>query len=173
MCSARWPRSNSAPRSASVSAISHGRLYRLDSAPLYRLIDENAGVGRGIISTLSLHLRARVADRTRDFRYIEQVGRIIAAAQELRHGRFTPGALDEVAERGDALGDLAQVFQEMAHEVYAREQRLTQQVRELRIEIDRERQARQVAQITETDYFQALRERAQDLRDEIAVGEEP
>ena len=35
---------------------------------------------------------------------------------------------------------------------------------ELRIEIDQGRQARQVAEITETDYFQELREKAKALR---------
>jgi CRP-like cAMP-binding protein len=163
---------DSAPRSASVTAISPCQLYRLDSAPLYRLIDEHAGVGRGIINILSLHLRARVADRARDFRYIEQVGKIIDAAQELQRGQLTPGALDEVAARGDALGDLARVFQQMAHEVYTRERRLAEQVRELRIEIDRERQLRQVSEIAASDYFQDLRARADDLRNEIAVGED-
>jgi hypothetical protein len=52
----------------------------------------------------------------------------------------------------------------MASEIYAREQRLRQQVQQLRIELDEVRQARQVAEITETDYFQQLEARAQDLR---------
>ena len=35
---------------------------------------------------------------------------------------------------------------------------------ELRIEIDLARQERQVAEITDSDYFRSLRERAEDLR---------
>jgi hypothetical protein len=52
----------------------------------------------------------------------------------------------------------------MAREVYAREQRLKEQVRELRIEIDETKKAREVAEITETEYFQQLQHRAKQLR---------
>jgi hypothetical protein len=69
-----------------------------------------------------------------------------------------------VAARTDELGHLARVFQRMVREVYQREQRLKQQVAELRIEIDEVKQARQVAEITETEYFQNLRQKAQQLR---------
>jgi CheY-like chemotaxis protein len=49
---------------------------------------------------------------------------------------------------------------------YAREQRLRQQIEELRIEIDESRKARQVAEITETDYFQTLQQKARKMRGE-------
>ena len=52
----------------------------------------------------------------------------------------------------------------MAREVHAREQRLKQEVQQLRIEIDEARTARQVAEITETDYFQDLQRKADQLR---------
>jgi hypothetical protein len=53
----------------------------------------------------------------------------------------------------------------MAREVYAREQSLKQQVQKLRIQIDEGKKAREVAEITESDYFRQLKERAQYLRD--------
>jgi hypothetical protein len=56
------------------------------------------------------------------------------------------------------------MFQRMASEVQARETRLQQQVRDLQIVIDEERQAKRVAEITESDYFQRLRGQADDLR---------
>ena len=46
----------------------------------------------------------------------------------------------------------------------AREQRLRQEVQQLRVEIDQARRAHHVAEITETDYFQQLQERARELR---------
>ena len=52
----------------------------------------------------------------------------------------------------------------MAVEVQAREERLKRQVEELRIEIDEVRKARQVAEITETEYFQDLRQHAAKMR---------
>ncbi len=76
-----------------------------------------------------------------------------------------------MASRSDALGQLARTFQRMAREVQAREERLRQEVRELRIEIDASRQERQVAEITETDYFQSLRSRAAELRRSVSEGD--
>jgi hypothetical protein len=45
-----------------------------------------------------------------------------------------------------------------------REQSLRRQLDQLRIELDLERQAEQVEQVTETDYFGGLRAQASDLR---------
>jgi two-component system cell cycle response regulator len=96
--------------------------------------------------------------------YLEQVGHVVAAAAAVESGTFESGQLDGVARRGDALGQLARVFQRMATEVQARERRLTQEVHKLRIEIDEVRAARQVAEITETEYFQDLQRKASQLR---------
>jgi hypothetical protein len=52
----------------------------------------------------------------------------------------------------------------MAREVYAREQALKEQVHELRIQIDEANRTREVAEITETDYFRKLRSDASSLR---------
>lgn len=116
-------------------------------------------------------LRARLdsslaAKRLRDLEleYLEQVSRVTGAAAALEAGETDLGALAEVALRSDALGVLARRFETMAREVRAREERLREQVRELRIEIDHVHQARQVAEITETDFFRDLQFRANDLR---------
>jgi len=45
-----------------------------------------------------------------------------------------------------------------------REQAMQQQIEELRVEIDHEKRRQQVAEITETEYFQQLRREANDLR---------
>ena len=102
--------------------------------------------------------------RDQELDYLQQVARVTAAAGAVESGEFDAASLAEVARRHDPLGQLARVFQRMAHEVYAREQRLRQQVQELRVEIDEVKKARQVAEITETDYFQGLQERARRLR---------
>ena len=106
------------------------------------------------------------AKRLRDLEleYLEQVSRVTGAAAALEAGEADLGPLAEVALRTDALGVLARRFESMAREVRAREERLRAEVRELRIEIDHGRQARQVAEITETDFFRDLRVRAGDLR---------
>jgi CheY-like chemotaxis protein len=96
--------------------------------------------------------------------YLEQVDHVVAAAAAVEAGTFERRQLDDVARRDDALGQLARVFQRMATEVRARERRLKQEVRKLRIEIDEARAARQVAEITETEYFQDLQRKVSELR---------
>jgi GAF domain-containing protein len=61
------------------------------------------------------------------------------------------------------LGSLA-LLAAGALETYIREQDLRQQVLALRIEIDQSRKVREVAEITETDYFRNLQEKARGLR---------
>ncbi len=102
--------------------------------------------------------------RDMELEYLEQVGYVIGAAGAVESGTFRSEALDPVAAREDALGQLARVFQRMAREVIAREESLRQQVHELQIEIDEAKKARQVAEITETEYFRNLCERAERLR---------
>ncbi len=106
--------------------------------------------------------KKRLHDLERE--YIEQVGHVVEAAGAVENETFEPESLDAVAEREDALGQLARVFQRMAREVRAREQALREQVQQLRIEIDGAQAARQVAEITETDYFQDLQRKVDELR---------
>jgi len=64
----------------------------------------------------------------------------------------------------DEVSTLAQVFEMMIEKVRQREESLKRQVQELRIEIDQTKKAKQVAEITETEYFQELREHAAKMR---------
>ena len=54
--------------------------------------------------------------------------------------------------------------QQMAREVYAREQALKAQVRELRIEIDQAKKDREVSDIVESEFFRDLKSKADRLR---------
>jgi CRP-like cAMP-binding protein len=152
------------PRSASVTAVEDTRLFRLSRDALHQLMWKRPEVMQGIMRILSQRLRARMQDMAEDFKYMQQFARVTAAAAAVEAGIYEPESLDEVAERTDQLGQLARVFQRMVREVVAREQHLKQQVAELRIEIDKAKQARQVAEITESDYFQDLQRKARELR---------
>jgi integral membrane sensor domain MASE1 len=99
-----------------------------------------------------------------ELEYVREVDKVTGAAAAVETGAVVPDALTDVGRRTDRLGQLARVFGRMAQEVYARERRLREQVAQLRIEIDESKKTREVAEITETDYFQRLRERAQQLR---------
>jgi DNA-binding response OmpR family regulator len=52
-----------------------------------------------------------------------------------------------------------------ALEVYMREERMRREIRELHIQIDEAKRARQVAEITDTDYFRTLQQKARKMRD--------
>ncbi len=164
-------------------------LARLKADPVHRdlpvivisALDEMESVIRGIAMGAEdflpkpfdpLLLRARLGAclekkrlRDQEVEYLQQVARVTAAAAAVETGHFELASLDEVAARPDALGQLGRVFQRMAREVYAREQSLKQQVQELRIQIDETKKAREVAEITESDYFRSLRDRAHRLRE--------
>jgi two-component system cell cycle response regulator len=105
--------------------------------------------------------------RDQEIEYLHQVAQVTTAAAAIKSGTFQIESLNEVANRSDELGQLAQVFQEMARQVYAREQHLQQQVLQLRIEIDQARKAREVADITESDYFQSLLVKADEIRNRV------
>jgi nitrogen fixation/metabolism regulation signal transduction histidine kinase len=72
--------------------------------------------------------------------------------------------LNPIAERGDELGQLSRLFQKMARQVYVREQQLKKQVSMLRIEIDESKKQEDVTEITESEYFQELQQKADALR---------
>lgn len=93
--------------------------------------------------------------------------RLTRAAQLMEQDRLTRDEARELeeAEASDEVARLSQVFGRMAREVIVREERLRQQVQQLRIEIDEGKKARQVAEITETDYFQTLKKKAKEMRE--------
>lgn len=152
------------PRSASVTAVQSSHLLQLDRQPLFELMSKHITANQQVIHILCHQLRARVSDMAEDYQYMQQFSRLTSAAVALENGVYDANSLDEVAERPDELGQLGRVFQRMVREVYPREQRLKQQVAELRIEIDQRRQDQQVAEITETEYFQQLSSKLDDLR---------
>lgn len=110
----------------------------------------------GAAATLALYLTDRVI--------AAPILSITNAANEIESGEFDKLCLDKVIDRADELGQLARVFQNMAREVYSREERLKQQVQQLQIEIDHSKRQKQVREIVETDFFQNLQAKARVMR---------
>jgi CheY-like chemotaxis protein/tRNA A-37 threonylcarbamoyl transferase component Bud32 len=88
-------------------------------------------------------LRARISAslekkrlRDQEKAYLEDVHRVIEAAVAVEAGQYVPGRLATIARRDDALGRLARVFDGMVNQVKEREDRLREQIRELRGDID-------------------------------------
>jgi len=72
--------------------------------------------------------------------------------------------LNTIAAQTAPAIDNALIYERTTREAAEREARLQQQIRELRIEIDEQRQRDKVAEITETDYFRAIRDQKDALR---------
>jgi HAMP domain-containing protein len=87
------------------------------------------------------------------------------AAQNVERGDYASVTLEPVIHKNDELGQLARIFQEMMDKVQSREQDLRQKIQTLQIEIDREKEAKQVSEITETEFFQNLQQKAKELRE--------
>jgi hypothetical protein len=101
----------------------------------------------------------------------QPVRKLTGAARAIERGeRFESERIASLTKARDELADLTRVFSQMAIEVQVREERLKRQVEELRIKIDEARKARQVAEITETEYFRHLREHAQEMRERARGG---
>ena len=66
----------------------------------------------------------------------------------------------------NTLASLAAEFAQMAARVQQREEVLRQEVAQLRIEIDESKRKQEADQIMNTDYFQNLRERVKQMREE-------
>lgn len=110
--------------------------------------------------------------RDQEVAYLQQVARLTAAAAAVEAEQFDPESLSELSARTDGLGQLTRLFQQMVRDYHRREQQLKREVRELRIEVDKTRQAQQVGKITGTDYFQQLRGTAGELRKLLEGGEQ-
>lgn len=112
-------------------------------------------------------LRARIGAclekkrlRDQEVLYLRDVSQVTNAASAVEDGRFAAEMLSEVSRREDELGQLARIFQKMAREVLAREERFKKQIETLRVKIDETKKDRQVAELTKTDFFQKLQAQA-------------
>jgi HAMP domain-containing protein len=98
---------------------------------------------------------------------VAPIRQMAGLAEKIGAGNVQEGeaeGLAAVTRRDDELGQMARVFQRMAHEVYTREQNLLKQVEALRIEIDEAKKARQVSEVVDTDTFRDLASRASEMR---------
>ena len=86
-----------------------------------------------------------------------RVGVIVMASAE--PDTYTAGdlkLLNTLACQAAPAIENALIYEKTLQEAQEREARLQNQIRELRIELDEARQAKQVEEITETDYFKLL-----------------
>jgi HAMP domain-containing protein len=98
---------------------------------------------------------------------------LTGSAVEIEAGEpVDPLPLQKIGSARDDVGRLARVFSSMAEQVAQREQALREQVRALRVEINHERRQQAVSQVTDSDFFRDLVQRAQELRSRMQQDEE-
>ena len=89
---------------------------------------------------------------------------ISEAAASVENEEFEVAGLAPVENRRDELGRLARVFKHMIEEVKKREEKLKQQVRKLKIEIDQAKSNQRVKEIVESDFFKSLEANSTSMR---------
>lgn len=152
------------PRSASVTAQEEGVVLRLKQETLHDLMMQQPEITRGVIRILSNRLRRLIHNMSVEFAYMQQFAQLTAAAVAIENEVYAPESLDDVAARPDELGQLGRVFQQTIRELARRDQQLHEQLAHLKIEVDEVKKMRQVAELTESVYFQNLQQQAKRLR---------
>ncbi len=86
-------------------------------------------------------------------------------ARQVAHGDYSHvSKLTSIRNRPDELGTMAAVFSDMVRSVEKREEELKQEVKTLKVRIDRSKQTADLEKITGSDYFKLLKQKAGNLR---------
>ena len=93
------------------------------------------------------------------------LSRLTQAAERIAEGDYAQHLTGpEPAKIDDEISTLTRVFEGMVARVRERVQDLAQKVERLTIEIDESKRQQQVSQIVESDFFQSLQGRADEMR---------
>lgn len=143
------------PRSASVRAESDSSIAALGIDDFRDLLADEPDVAMSVMSGLSGRIRY-----TTDF-----IGEVRQWVQRLAEGNYdaikTPDDVEDTS-----LSALAADFVRMAAQVREREEKLRQEVAELRIQIDEKKRKEQFQEITQSDYYLSMKEKLRALREE-------
>lgn len=144
----------------------------------------DAGASSGVVGAVLASARAEIINDVRlDARYVEghdSIRSLICAPLTSKNEplgavvlvsqvpvTYTAGdlkLLTTLASQAAPAVEHALIYEKTLREAQEREERLRQQVQELRIELDEARQKEKVAEIIGSDYYQRLRDRADSLR---------
>jgi len=143
------------PRSASARANTRAVIATLDIENFKRLVETHPEVSMGVMSGLSGKIRYTTE-------FINEMSRWM---QKLAEGNYQ--GIEAPKDLADSsLSALAADFVRMAARVREREEKLQQEVAQLRIEIDETKRRQEVSQITGSEYYVSLKERLKALREE-------
>lgn len=147
-------------RSASAVAVGPTTLRRLRREGFLMKVHTSPVLTQGVIRLLSLRTR-HMTD------YIERLGHWARLVAEGQYNQAMENIQAEEGVADRALAAVADAVKSMVQAVQEREERLRQEVIQLRIQVDETKRKKQVAEITETDYFRRLAEQAENMREQF------
>lgn len=143
------------PRSASARAESDASIASLSLDDFRALLAREPQVAMSVMSGLSGRIRY-----TTDF-----IGEVRGWVKRMAEGNY--GAIQAPGEVADtSLSALAADFVRMAAQVQAREEKLKQEVAQLRIQIDEKQRREKASEITQSEYFRNLKAQLRSMRDQ-------
>jgi len=142
------------PRSLSARALEAGEVLVLTGDDFRQLLRTYPDMALAVMAGLN----DRIRYTTEFLSEVREWIRRVAVGQYDR----TFAAIKDYQDR--SIETLAAEFAQMAAQVQQREEDLRRQVEELRIEINEAKRQKQLEEITETDYFQTLQNKASLLR---------
>jgi CRP-like cAMP-binding protein len=145
-------------RSASARAETRAVVATLDSETFKHLLEDHPDLAMEVMSGLSNRIRY-----TTDF-----IGEIRQWVQRLADGNYQ-SIQSSSPLQDSSLSALAADFVRMAAQVRDREEKLQQEVVQLRIQIDENKRRQEVSQITESDYYLSLKEKLKALREQADI----
>jgi CRP-like cAMP-binding protein len=145
------------PRSASAAALGPAVLRRLRRDEFLARVHTSPALTDIVIRLLSQRTR-HMTD------YIEWLGQWARLIAEGQYDQAMQSIRDEQSAPDRALAAVADAVRYMVQAVQDREERLREEVAQLRIQIDESKREEQVSEIAETDYFQGLTQHAESLR---------
>lgn len=153
------------PRSATIQAINATTLLILRQESFLNTLLHHPTFVLELLRDISNKLRfaATYIQKVTEWSQYIAEGNYSYAIQEIEEAQSLVGE-DDQSDEDRARSFLAAIFK-MIEGVKKREEALQLQVHRLRIKIDENRRANDVAQITESDYFQSLQRRAKELRE--------
>lgn len=124
----------------------------------------NNSIWQSVVSVLLVTGIAAFAALLVSWSIVKPIRTLILAARSLAAYKFDPDLLKKAARSRDDIGELARVFLALAQEIKRREQDLQDRVSQLQIEIDEGKKERQVAEVTNSDYFKQLQHKAKKIK---------
>jgi CRP-like cAMP-binding protein len=143
------------PRSTSARAETRAEIATLALGDFRDLLASQPAVAVGVMGGLSSRIRY-----TTDF-----IGEVRQWVKRLADGNYDAIQAPEEVE-DTSLSALAADFVRMAAQVRAREEKLKQEVAELRIQIDEKKRKEQFNEITQSEYYINLKAKLKAMREE-------